>query len=341
MAAAQHHGINRTLKKLVRSVESGNYYEAHQMYRTIANRHMKAKQYNDAISLLYSGSLQLLKHKQTGSGADLALYLVEAYNSAGVAVDAESLGRIVDILDIFPPEESQRIPYIKASVAWTQKHGEFPGGDPELHHYIGSVLWNEQNHPVAEQHFLAGTPSSATSLGHLEYEWATINDAPDKGLYLVRAVLQYLAQKHIYDAHLALSAFLDDFRSDPTAPELHNLPFKAAPADLPIQVLVAKQGAPMVNFCQLLVWTCQRDAKDLFVRLKESYKGVWSEQKDFAELLNSIGEVFFAIPKPKPQANPLADLMSSLFAGPSPSASSGTGARKAVKGSGTGGVDLD
>ncbi|KAF9997337.1 hypothetical protein BGZ79_008961 [Entomortierella chlamydospora] len=88
MAAAR--GTAKVLQKLEKSVGAGNYYEAHQMYRTVANRYVKAQNYKDAIDLLHSGSLLLLKHNQAGSGADLGLYLIEVYNLDKVPVTEES-----------------------------------------------------------------------------------------------------------------------------------------------------------------------------------------------------------------------------------------------------------
>lgn len=35
MAASSTRGISRVLEKLEKSVKDGNYYEAHQMYRTL------------------------------------------------------------------------------------------------------------------------------------------------------------------------------------------------------------------------------------------------------------------------------------------------------------------
>lgn len=45
-----------------------------------------------AIDLLYSGAETLLKHKQTGSGIDLSLYLIDAYNEEQMSVTEESRG---------------------------------------------------------------------------------------------------------------------------------------------------------------------------------------------------------------------------------------------------------
>lgn len=43
MAARGERGVGRVLDKLEASVNSGQYYEAHQMYRTLYFRYIKTK----------------------------------------------------------------------------------------------------------------------------------------------------------------------------------------------------------------------------------------------------------------------------------------------------------
>ena len=57
-------------------------------------RYVKAHNYKDAIDLLRSGALLLLQHKQSGSGTDLALYLIEVYNLEKTPVTEESRGKL-------------------------------------------------------------------------------------------------------------------------------------------------------------------------------------------------------------------------------------------------------
>lgn len=59
--------------------------------------YVKSQNYKDAIDLLHSGALLLLKHKQVGSGTDLGLYLIEVYNLDKVPVSEESRGRMTSI----------------------------------------------------------------------------------------------------------------------------------------------------------------------------------------------------------------------------------------------------
>ncbi|KAG8329162.1 Golgi to ER traffic protein 4 [Homalodisca vitripennis] len=71
------HGVQRVLGKLDSSVKNGNYYEAHQMYRTLYFRYLTQKKYGELLELLFDGAKLLLQHDQQTSGADLAILLVD------------------------------------------------------------------------------------------------------------------------------------------------------------------------------------------------------------------------------------------------------------------------
>lgn len=94
MASRYSHGVQRVLAKLEASINSENYYEAHQMYRTLyfrwesadpaalrrrvapspqkfyppltssARRYLSQRKYSELLELLYNGSMLLLQHEQ-------------------------------------------------------------------------------------------------------------------------------------------------------------------------------------------------------------------------------------------------------------------------------------
>lgn len=90
----------------IKRIEGGNGYQIKQrlqLYYVVNRRilmdwmcrYVKAHNFADAIKLLRSGALLLLQHKQAGSGADLALYMVEVYNLDKVPVTEESRGNLI------------------------------------------------------------------------------------------------------------------------------------------------------------------------------------------------------------------------------------------------------
>lgn len=76
-------GVSRVLVKLEASVEAGNYYEAHQMYRTLYFRYLNQKRYEDCLDLLYKGSVKFLQNQQYTSGADLGILVVDTLEKRG------------------------------------------------------------------------------------------------------------------------------------------------------------------------------------------------------------------------------------------------------------------
>lgn len=77
-------GVSRVLAKLEASVESGNYYEAHQMYRTLYFRYSSQKRYDECLDLLYKGSVKFLNNEQFSSGADLGMLVIDTLEKANV-----------------------------------------------------------------------------------------------------------------------------------------------------------------------------------------------------------------------------------------------------------------
>lgn len=71
---------DRIIQKLNNLIESAEYYEAHQLYRTIYFRYLNTKRFKELESLLYDGALLLLKKKQFNSGADLASLYIDTLN---------------------------------------------------------------------------------------------------------------------------------------------------------------------------------------------------------------------------------------------------------------------
>lgn len=83
---------SRALNAILPLVASGQPYEAHQKARTFASRYSKSGQYDTAIDVLFQAARELLKSGQQGSGTDLALFLLDVYESKGESVSDESRG---------------------------------------------------------------------------------------------------------------------------------------------------------------------------------------------------------------------------------------------------------
>jgi len=81
----------------------------------------------------------LLKAGQGGSGGDLCVFLLDVFTKGEVAPDGGSKGKLLSLLRAFPKDEPTRKKFINEMVAWSSKFGEYPAGDPEIHHVAGSL----------------------------------------------------------------------------------------------------------------------------------------------------------------------------------------------------------
>ncbi|KAK2462949.1 hypothetical protein APHAL10511_005001 [Amanita phalloides] len=320
MASSSSKALNAILPRIAASP-----YEAHQKARTFAARYVKAGQYDTAIDVLFQSSRELLKSGQAGSGIDLAGFLLEAYDQKGEPVSDENRGRITQLIALTGPEGSWRKTLIDKAVAWSVKHGPYPAGDPELHRYIGELLYKEGGFEAAETHLLAsGTRDSARLLAEMFVQWASAGGSP--GAFALRGTIPYLLNGNV----LAARTFIAHFTS--SAIKAHDLssgrPSISVGSD---EVMLTKD--PVLNFAQMAVLTCQRASGDTnkvvresWVRLCGTYqsRGGVLTLPEVRKSLQEIGALYFALPPPRGQpANPFGEMLSSLFGGGTGSSTTG------------------
>ncbi|KIS70366.1 uncharacterized protein UMAG_01535 [Mycosarcoma maydis] len=129
-------------------------YELHQKLRTKTVRQVKKKQYDEAISTLHQGALELLSQSEQGSGCDLAVYMIDVYGIKNQVVDSEARDRITDILSK-AAADFWRKKVIDAAVKWSVKASGASTGDPLLRLFIAKLYAHEADFEHAEPHFLA------------------------------------------------------------------------------------------------------------------------------------------------------------------------------------------
>lgn len=120
-------------------IAEGQYYEAHQQLRVIASRYTKAQDWVSATDILFRGAQSLLQAGQGGSGGDLCIFLLDVFNKSETKPDASSKGKLITLLRAFPPNEPTKKKFVAEMVGWSAKYGEYPAGDPEIHHVAGSA----------------------------------------------------------------------------------------------------------------------------------------------------------------------------------------------------------
>ncbi|CZT21477.1 related to DUF410 domain protein [Ramularia collo-cygni] len=299
--------IQKVLARQKSKIEEGEFYEAHQQLRTIANRHVKSADYAAAIDLLSSGAQMLLKAGQGGSGSDLCIYLMDVYSKADIQSDVTSKARILSLLKAFPPNEPSKKKFVGSIVEWSSKSSEFPAGDPELHHVIGQLFAEEGEVYDAERHLTLGTTDSAAVFADLEYAFYASDEPSTASHYVARAVFPYLLIGNTRSANKTLLLFTSKLSS--SHPGLGVQSISSPSSDIRIY-----PSLPLLNFLGLLLLAIQRGSADLFKQLKSHYAAHLKEVATWEEPLAQIGEMYFGIKIPS-QSNPMMDMMSSMLMG--------------------------
>ena len=191
--------------------------------------------------------------------------------------------------------------------SWSAKFGEYPAGDPELHHVVGSLYAEEHEPYEAERHLIIGTKESAEALTRMEYEWYKLDESHTAALYAARAVLPYLLVANVRAARASYRSFVGALATD--NPGLAVQDVSTSSSDLKVF-----PSLPLLNFLGLLLLAVQKGSPDLFRQLKQKYGSHIAEVAAWDESLEMIAEMYFGIQRPR-QGNPLLDMMGSMFGG--------------------------
>ncbi|CEP63422.1 protein GET4 LALA0_S08e02102g [Lachancea lanzarotensis] len=294
--------LTKTLARFQARIEAGDFYEAHQTLRTIANRYVRSKQYNDAIDLISEGAQAFLTAKQGGSATDLIFYLLEVYDAAEVRVNDTSIARLVQLLANLDPEEPNLKDVVTGMNNWSIKFGSCKYGDPYLHSVIGPKLADGGYVYEAERYFVLGTTESVKEYVSLLWEWfLQSGDKKAAGEFFSRPIFNYLFIGNIENAYAIKDSFLSKF-----------IEWSSAAHEK-----IDKNGFEMwyfedyadLNFLQLLILTCQSENVDLFRNLQSHYAGSIDQ---YSSQLEYLGQEYFGIKIQKP-VNFMQDIMSGLL----------------------------
>jgi len=194
---------------------------------------------------------------------------------------------------------------------WSKKFGDYPSGDPELHHVVGSLYADEHEAEEAERHLILGTKDSPEVLSRMEYEWYKEDESYTAPLYCARAVLPYLLVANVRAANASYRAFVSALAADNKGLSVQDVSSQGSDVRI-------FPSLPLLNFLGLLLLAVQKGTPDLFRQLKNKYAaninelgGTWDTA------LEMIAEMYFGIQRPR-QSNPLFDMMGSLFGGGAP-----------------------
>ena len=269
--------LAKTLQRFNARIEAGDYYEAHQTLRTIANRYVRAKKYDESIDLISHAASAFLKSKQGGSGSDLVFYLLEVYELASIPCTDASVSRLIQLLVLVDNEEPNLKDIVTGMNNWSIKHSTFKFGDPYLHSAIASKLLEAGFVYESERYLVLGTHDSMKHYVQLIWNWyeqsGDDSSFPD---FISRLIFHYLFISNIEYALESKGKILEKFIAE-KKPAFETL-------EKGVHAITYFEEWPQLNFLQLLIIACQTKETVLFQNLKSQYpsfSGQYSSEMDF------------------------------------------------------------
>jgi hypothetical protein len=273
------------LSKLKTSLENKNYYEAHQMYRTLYFRYSGQGKYDLLEQMLYDGAITFFGQDQVTSAIDLAKLYVETLTAGNTTPTEVHFERVVKLYLLMPGDNVDKPPYLASSLKWSSRGGG--AGHPRLHQHLAYGLWQEKEYQQSTQHFLHGGDGEGCGQMLVEYH-SQKGLKSEADMFIARAVLQYLCMKKHIAAALAFHSYTSNHpKIRPGPPYTH----------------------PLLNFLWLLLLSIQNSLSvSMYTVLCEKYHSQLDRDPTYLEYLDKIGQTFFGVPPP-------AKASSSMFSG--------------------------
>uniref|UniRef100_A0AC11C2Q4 Guided entry of tail-anchored proteins factor 4 n=1 Tax=Ovis aries TaxID=9940 RepID=A0AC11C2Q4_SHEEP len=209
-------GVQRVEGKLRASVEKGDYYEAHQMYRTLFFRYMAQSKHAEARELMCSGALLFFSHGQQNSAADLSMLVLESLEKAEVEVADELLESLAKLFSLMDPNSPERVAFVSRALKWSSG-GSGKLGHPRLHQLLALTLWKEQNYGESRYHFLHSSDGEGCANMLVEYSTAR-GFRSEADMFVAQAVLQFLCLKNKSSASVVFTTYTQKHPSIESGP---------------------------------------------------------------------------------------------------------------------------
>ncbi|KAH9251085.1 hypothetical protein BASA81_010984 [Batrachochytrium salamandrivorans] len=295
----------KAIERLAESIDSGDLYQALQLFKT---QHARAKKRGDvaqATELALRGAKLFLERNQVNSGSELARDYIElvtnsSTDAAGKQQYDNSVTGLLEIDLQFAREENmsteeglrERKRFLKLAIEYTAAKGPWPQGEPELHLNFARMGLKEKNLLEATKHYVHA--NKVDEFSDVLVAWASTGPESERDLYLARGVLQLLCYENLGDANLL------------------NVKFRKDCSGLEI--------TPLLRFVDFLLRTLERDAYPLFQVLRQKYAPSIARAQQpnapnpFDMYLDKIALVFYGVQPPKSGMGNMMDmLMKGLF----------------------------
>jgi len=285
-------GTERVMSKLKKSIENENYYEAHQMYRTLYFRYVGQRKFEELEGMLYDGAVLLFSHNQVESALDLSKLYVETLKEGDFKPEDSKFIKICRLYDEIPPDNVDKASFLTTCLKWSSYSPSSAHGNPRLHQYIAYSLWKQGKYPESRQHFLQSCDGEGCGSMLIEFH-TNKGFSSEMDKFIAQTVFQYLCLKKHLVAAVAFYAYTQGHPRIQRGPPYSN---------------------PLLNFLWFLLLAIETSSSlSAFTVLCEKYKKFIDRDPQFIEYLDKIGQLFFGVPAPERPQGMFSGLFNSLL----------------------------
>ncbi|KAF8385052.1 cee-1 [Pristionchus pacificus] len=299
--------VSRLEKKLDTCFENKEYYEAHQICRTLFYRLTASGKFDELLVLLEKGCLTLIQVEQFGSAYDLSEAFAETLLKSGVPVTEQRLIAIAKIVKGLPSqldenieaEKDRRVKFIAACVKWSQSVAVSPAhkarGSPALHGLFARVLYSEGAVDMARSHFmLSESPEEYATFLHDWFVRGEVEKTSD--LWITLAVFQLICLRRVSFAVRVLSSYLSS-----STPSL-SPPYKTG-------------DQPLAHFSWLLVRIVPTKNVHHYGAIIAKFQSSLGSDETIMPYLDQIGQLYFGVAPKGPGGGMFGNLLKGLMGG--------------------------
>ncbi|GMT04891.1 hypothetical protein PENTCL1PPCAC_27065, partial [Pristionchus entomophagus] len=298
--------VSRLEKKLDTCFENKEYYEAHQICRTLFYRLTASGKFEELLALLEKGCITLIQVKEYGSAYDLSEAFAETLLKSGVNVTEQRLLAIAKIVKGLPSlidesieDKDRRVKFIAACVKWSQSVATSPSekarGSPALHGLFARVLYSEGAVDMAKSHFmLSQSPEEYASFLHDWFVRGEVEKTSD--LWITLAVLQLICLRRVSFANRVLSSYLST-----SSPSL-SPPYKGS-------------DQPLAHFSWLLVRIVPTRNVQYYGALIAKFKSSLGSDDTIMAYLDQTGQLYFGVAPKGAGGGMFGNLLKGLMGG--------------------------
>ena len=336
---------DRILVKLRNMIDNQQYYEAHQLYRTLYFRYRNWGKFRELQELLFEGAILFLSKEQPNSGADLSALYLDALDKDPLVCEIlsgskdrnELYRRIGELFARIPAASPERMTFAVSALKLDASRFDIS----LIHHNFAIVLFREKNFPESRYHFLHSASSSGAECAQMLIEYQVSSASPSEvDLFIVQFILQLLCLKTTA-IRPPVSEHTCDILRLPASGEHEQRSPQETLATVTLRFYAEKHPRisctsppfkyPLINFAWLLLVALPAGELHVFRLLCDLYAVSLNRDPEYRKYLRRIGENYFGLPvaeQNRPQGL-FGNLLQSLLANDDTSDDSDTGQQTA------------